>query len=64
VAGQELLCEARRRLSDEERQLAERRAQGEGWAEIAAELGGTPDGRRVQLARALHRVARQLRLDE
>jgi RNA polymerase sigma-70 factor (ECF subfamily) len=62
-AGQELLQEFRRRLSDEERQIADRRAAGQDWAAIAAELGGTPDGRRMQLARALDRVSTELGLD-
>jgi RNA polymerase sigma-70 factor (ECF subfamily) len=62
-ASQELLQEFRRRLSEEERALAERRSQGHDWATIAAELGGTPDGRRMQLTRALDRVAQELRLD-
>jgi len=63
VAGEELLQEFRQRLSAEERQLAELRAQNCGWAEIAAELGGTPQGRRMQLTRAIERVARQLGLE-
>ncbi len=60
VAGRELLDELRRRLSEEERRLADLRAQGCGWAEIAAELGGTAQSRRKQLARALDRVEQQL----
>ena len=60
VAGRELLDEFRRRLSEEERRLADLRAQGCEWAEIAAELGGTPQARRKQLARALDRVEQQL----
>jgi RNA polymerase sigma-70 factor (ECF subfamily) len=63
VAGEELLREFRARLGDEERRVAERRAEGHGWAEIAAELGGTPDGRRVQFRRAVGRVARELGLE-
>ena len=63
-ADQDLLAEVRRRLSDEERRIADRRAEGDDWAAIAAALGGTPDGRRMQLARALDRVAEQLGLDE
>ena len=62
-AGRELLEEVRRRLSAEERRIADRRAGGDDWPTIAAELGGTPDGRRMQLARALDRVAEQLGLD-
>ncbi len=64
VAGAELLEEFRRRLSAEERRLAELRARGRGWAEIAAEVGGTAQARRVQLARAVERVAAELGLDE
>ena len=64
AAGRELLEEVRRRLSEEERRLADRRGQGLGWAEIAQELGGSPDGRRMQLTRALDRVTRELGLDE
>jgi RNA polymerase sigma factor (sigma-70 family) len=60
VAGRELLDEFRRRLSAEERRLADLRAQGYQWAEIAAELGGTPQARRKQLARAIDRVEQEL----
>ena len=34
------------------------------WNEIAAELGGTPDGHRMRLTRALDRVAPELGLDD
>ena len=60
VAGRELLDEFRRRLSEQERQVADLRAQGYAWAEIAAKLGGTADACRKQLARALDRVEQQL----
>lgn len=63
VAGKELLEQARQRLSEEERQLTELRGQGLSWEEVAACLGGTAGARRNQLARALDRVAQQLRLD-
>ena len=62
VARRELLEAFRHRLSDEERQLADRRVRAETWAEIAAELGGTAAARRKQLQRAVDRVARQLGL--
>jgi DNA-directed RNA polymerase specialized sigma24 family protein len=42
VAGRELLEEARRRLSAEERRLLDLRQQGREWAEIAREPGGQP----------------------
>jgi len=63
ASGRELLVEFRRRLSVEERHLADLRAAGRGWAEIGAELGGTAQARRMQLARALDRVAREMGLE-
>src|SRR5262249_42456947 len=60
----DLLRAFRRRLSAEERALAEVRARGLGWAEVAEQVGGTPEGRRKQLARAVQRVSRALGLDE
>jgi RNA polymerase sigma-70 factor (ECF subfamily) len=63
IAGRELLEEARRRLSPDERRLLELREQGRGWAEIAAELGGSPEALRKQLARAVERVAEALGLE-
>jgi RNA polymerase sigma factor (sigma-70 family) len=60
VAGRELLETFRARLSEEERMLADLRGQGYEWAEIAARVGGTPQARRMQLARAVRRVERQL----
>src|SRR5207302_9693380 len=60
VAGKELLQRLRQSLSDEERTLAELRSEGLAWADIAAQVGGTPQARRMQLARAVERVAREL----
>src|SRR5438874_3275476 len=48
VAGAELLHVFRQQLSPEERQLADLRANNYGWAEIAAEVGGTAEARRMQ----------------
>ena len=62
--AQDLLHNFQQRLTPEERQLAELRAQGREWPEIAAQVGGTPSGRRKQLTRAIDRVARELGLDE
>jgi RNA polymerase sigma factor (sigma-70 family) len=64
VAARELLDEANRRLSPDERQLLELRDQGREWTEIAAELGGTPEALRKKLARAIERVAHEIGLDE
>jgi RNA polymerase sigma-70 factor (ECF subfamily) len=64
VAGQELLQEVRRQLTEEERFLADQRALGREWAEIAAERRQPAEALRKRLARAIDRVARQLGLDE
>jgi RNA polymerase sigma-70 factor (ECF subfamily) len=64
VAGRELLCEAQRLLSPEERRLVELRQEGLEWAAIAERLGGSPEALRKQLARAVDRVAHQLHLDD
>jgi RNA polymerase sigma factor (sigma-70 family) len=64
VAAQDLLAQVRAQLSEDERQLADRRALGQEWADIAAELGGSPEALRKKLSRAVDRVAQQLGLDE
>ncbi len=64
VANREILAEFRRRLTEEERLLADLRAQGLGWETIADRHGGTSAGRRMQLTRAFKRVAKQLNLEE
>jgi hypothetical protein len=61
--GRELLDAFRGRLSGEERRMADLRSAGSDWAEISSEMGGTPGGRRKQLARALERVIHELGLD-
>jgi RNA polymerase sigma-70 factor (ECF subfamily) len=63
VAGRDLLEAVRGRLTPEERALADRRGAGQEWAEIAAALGGTAEGRRKQLKRALDRIAPELGLE-
>jgi RNA polymerase sigma-70 factor (ECF subfamily) len=63
AAERDLLHQVHERLSHEEKLLADLRGQGYEWAEIATHLGGTPHARRMQLARAADRVARQLGLD-
>jgi RNA polymerase sigma-70 factor (ECF subfamily) len=63
VAAEELLHEFRRRLSSEERHLAEQRAAGRDWSVIASECGGSPEALRKQLARAVERVSAELGLD-
>jgi RNA polymerase sigma factor (sigma-70 family) len=63
ASGQELLLEVRARLSKEEQSIANLRGEGRTWAEVAWELGGTADARRMQLQRAADRVGQELGLE-
>jgi RNA polymerase sigma-70 factor (ECF subfamily) len=63
ASGRELLAELRRRLTPDERRVADLRAEGRRWNEIASALGGTAQARRRQLSRALDRVAAQVGLE-
>jgi DNA-directed RNA polymerase specialized sigma24 family protein len=58
----EMLELIRSRLTPEECDLADRRAQGQSWAAIVADIGGTPAGRRMQLCRAEARILREFGL--
>jgi RNA polymerase sigma factor (sigma-70 family) len=64
VAERELLLEARRRLSPDERRLMEMRGEGRRWEDIASELGATAEALRKKLARAIERVRQELGLAE
>jgi RNA polymerase sigma-70 factor (ECF subfamily) len=64
VAGAELLAAIYARLGAEEKRIAELRVAGRSWAEVAQELGGSADARRVQLQRAANRVSRELGLED
>ena len=57
AAARDLLAALALGLTPEERELADRRGAGQGWAEIAAARGGTATGRRMQLKRAIDRLA-------
>jgi DNA-directed RNA polymerase specialized sigma24 family protein len=61
LSYRELLEQVRASLTPEELQIGDLRGQGMPWEEIAHRLGGSSQARRMQLARALERVARQLR---
>lgn len=63
VAGEELVREIFRRLTDEERLLAELRVEGESWANLADICGMKTDALRKRLTRAFNRVSRELKLD-
>ena len=64
VADRELIALIRERLSEEELNVADRRACGDSWQEVAEALGGTAEGRRKQLSRALQRVLKELGMEE
>jgi RNA polymerase sigma-70 factor (ECF subfamily) len=64
AANQDLIRAVRDRLSEEEQRVLELRGQNVGWAEVAAEMGGTAQARRKQLERALERVLGELGLEE
>ena len=63
VAGAEILGELHNRLSEEERRVADLRGTGLTWTAIAEDLGGTANGRRKQVERAMTRIVRELDLD-
>jgi RNA polymerase sigma factor (sigma-70 family) len=63
IAHEELVRALRDQLTEEERRIAEQRAAGLEWAAIAANLGGTADGVRKKLDRAMARVCAVLGLD-
>jgi RNA polymerase sigma-70 factor (ECF subfamily) len=64
VSYRELLDVFRSRLSADERRVADARALGQSWPEIAAQMGDNQDALRFRLTRAVDRVARDLRLEE
>jgi RNA polymerase sigma-70 factor (ECF subfamily) len=64
AAGRDLLRAVRERLSTEERCLADQRAAGRPWDELATEMGVSAEALRKRLTRALDRVAGELGLDD
>jgi RNA polymerase sigma-70 factor (ECF subfamily) len=60
----ELLRRFREHLTDDERRLADARAAGRPWADIAAEVGGDARALSKRLERAVDRVCTELGLDE
>ena len=64
AAGRELLARVRAELTADERVIADHRAAGRTWDEVAREMGGTAEGRRKQYERAIDRIVFQLGIDE
>jgi RNA polymerase sigma-70 factor (ECF subfamily) len=63
LVAKEMLQAFQGKLSAQERYLADQRALGRPWAEIAQEVGDKPDALRMQLERAVNRVTRELGLE-
>ncbi len=64
LVNRELLEQVRNRLSADELRLMEKRSEGVGWNEIAAETGEQANAVRMKLTRALDRVAAELGLEQ
>jgi RNA polymerase sigma-70 factor (ECF subfamily) len=64
VANREVVAKLHARLSEEDRWLADQRALGRPWADLAAEMGTRPDALRMRLTRAVDEAARSLGLEE
>lgn len=63
-ANQELLDALREQLTREEHQIADLRAEGRSWEEVAEAMGGKAQARRMQLARGVERAAKKLGVAE
>jgi RNA polymerase sigma factor (sigma-70 family) len=64
ATGRDLVEAVRTNLGPDDRRLADLRAEGLSWAEVARRAGGSPDARRRQLRRALDEVLHTLGVDD
>lgn len=64
LSRRELLERMRSALTAKERQIADLRGEGRSWEQVARQLGGTAQARRMQLSRGIERVGRELGLDD
>ncbi len=64
VQGEELLKKFREQLTDEEKFIADCRATGEDWSEIAGKISATAEATRKRFSRAISRIVHNLGLDE
>ena len=60
IEAEDLLAAVRRRLTDNDRYLAEQRAAGRPWSELAAELHASPESLRKRLVRAIQQALEEL----
>jgi RNA polymerase sigma-70 factor (ECF subfamily) len=63
VADRELLHQAFQMMDPQVRQMADSRAAGAEWTDIATKLGGTAEARRKQFRRAMDHIAQTLQID-
>ena len=63
AVDRDLLKRAYELMAPEVRQIADCRAQGAKWADVADQLGGTADARRKQFLRAMDRIAETLDIE-
>jgi RNA polymerase sigma factor (sigma-70 family) len=63
IADRELVDQAYQLMDPQVRRIASFRADGAGWSEIAAQLGGTPEARRKQFRRAMNSIAHTLQIE-
>lgn len=62
AANQELLVFMRAALTEEEKHIADLRAEGLSWEDVAQRVGGSAQARRMQMSRAMDRVIASLGL--
>lgn len=64
LAGKELLMRAAELMNHEEKKISALRAAGLSWDQVAQDIGGTAQARRIQFARTMRRVLNQLGIDQ
>jgi len=63
LSRRELLERVRASLTEEERKIADLRSQGLAWKEVAEQMGGNEQARRMQFSRGMERVSREFGLE-
>jgi RNA polymerase sigma-70 factor (ECF subfamily) len=63
IDHRELLGRVYDRMTSEELRISSLRSSGAAWEEVAAEMGGTPQSRRMQFSRTVNRLVEELGLD-
>ncbi|HEX3602070.1 MAG TPA: ECF-type sigma factor [Lacipirellulaceae bacterium] len=63
LADRDLLNRAFELMEPQVREMADSRAEGAGWTDIASKFGGTAEARRKQFRRAMDRIAETLQVE-